>query len=185
MDTKEITADLSCTLAVGWPPKRWMAVVLHLRRLAINSCKTRDWHHWYHWHQCTDSESQKNNQNKQIIVFILNLKMNSLFSITNRLICKSQQIRRLLNGRDQWIVCQTRRELKLWQEKTLKLMYQRSRSFDAVKRPMEPRSVRQEWYGFDMLLFCLIFTISRFQEFQGRTVCFWPKTQRRVQWEQP
>lgn len=73
--------------------------------------------------------------------------MNSSVLLMNRFFRNSYKMKKLLNPNNNSlsndIIC---RSLKLWQIKTLRLMYKRSRLFDAVKRDPDPRSIRQEWY---------------------------------------
>ena len=79
--------------------------------------------------------------------------MNSLLLFSNNFVRNSNQIKNLLNRRNDLFVNEIKsRGLKRWQENTLKLMYKRSRLFDAVQQPPQHRSVKQEWYVLPLYL---------------------------------
>lgn len=77
------------------------------------------------------------------IVFLMNRCVRNAFQISNLLIKNN------VNNNNNYVIY---RGFKLWQEKTLKLMYHRSRLFKAVPHKHRPRSVRQEW--FDLIIIC-------------------------------
>jgi hypothetical protein len=76
--------------------------------------------------------------------------MSSFVSVMNRCVRNTFQMKNLLmrnNINNNYVI---HRGFKLWQEKTLKLMYHRSRLFKAVPHKHRPRSDRQEW--FDLII---------------------------------